>query len=51
MQSIDFSKYVLGEAVRCMVRIKPPSNFQKEDVRINNQTVILTDNNRSKLSF
>ncbi|CAD8184449.1 unnamed protein product [Paramecium octaurelia] len=46
MQSVDFAKQVLGEPLRCIVRIKPPSNFQKEDVRINNQQILLTDNNR-----
>ena len=47
---IDFSKYVKGEEVKCIVRIKPPTNFQKEDVRLSNQHVILTDqNNRGKI--
>lgn len=46
--SVDFLKLVKGEDVRCIVRIKPTTNFQKEDVRIINQNIILTDaNNRS----
>ena len=43
--AIDFSKYIKGEPVKVVVRIRPPTNFQKEDIRINNSTIILTDQN------
>lgn len=40
-------KDIRGELLRAIVRIKPATNFQREDLRINNQTIILTDpNNR-----
>ncbi|CAD8069428.1 unnamed protein product [Paramecium primaurelia] len=38
---------VKGELLMPIVRIKPATNFQREDLRINNQNIILTDpNNR-----
>jgi hypothetical protein len=38
---------VKGEPLMPIVRIKPATNFQREDLRINNQNIILTDpNNR-----
>lgn len=45
--SIDFSRMVSGELTKCLVRIKPPQNFQKEDIRTNGPNIIITDaNNR-----
>lgn len=50
--SIDFSKMVKGELTKCIVRVKPPTNFQKEDVRINGPNIVLTDpNGRCNLQF
>ncbi len=47
--SIDYSKIILGEPLKCIVRIKPPTNFQREDIKIIGNTVSLMDaNNRSK---
>lgn len=44
------AKEIKGEPLIPIVRIKPATNFQREDLRINNQHVILTDpNNRSTL--
>lgn len=45
----SLAEEIKGEPLIPIVRIKPATNFQREDLRINNQHVILTDpNNRSK---
>ena len=45
---LDYSKIIIGEPVRCVVRVKPPTNFQREDVRVMGNTLTITDaNNRS----
>jgi hypothetical protein len=49
---MNYKKIIKGEAVRCIVRIKPAVNFQREDLRIHNKNIILTDqNNRSRNSI
>jgi hypothetical protein len=50
--SIDYSKIILGEPLKCIVRIKPPTNFQREDIKLIGNTISLMDpNNRSILKF
>jgi hypothetical protein len=48
---INYLQEINGENTLSLVRIKPPMNFQKEDVRIINNNIILSDpiTNRSIL--
>ena len=44
----EFKSLVKGEPTKCFVRIRPILNFQKEDIKVNDKNLILTDaNNRS----
>jgi hypothetical protein len=49
--SFDYNRIITGQPSKCIVRVKPPTNFQKEDVKITGNTISLTDsNNRSNES-
>ncbi|KRX05294.1 P-loop containing nucleoside triphosphate hydrolase [Pseudocohnilembus persalinus] len=47
----DYSKLIIGDPVKCIVRVKAPVNFQREDIKVmgtkDRNTVSITDaNNR-----
>lgn len=45
----NLSKIVSGELVRCVVRLKPNTGIQKEDIKVLNNNISLVDaNNRCK---
>jgi len=45
--ALDYSKIVQGDQLKTIVRIKPPTNFQREDVKLIGNIISLTDaNNR-----
>ncbi|EGR27555.1 kinesin-like protein, putative [Ichthyophthirius multifiliis] len=45
--SLEYQKIIKGTPLKTIVRIKPPTNFQREDVKLTGNTISLTDaNNR-----
>jgi len=50
--SKEIDSLSLGVPIQCMVRVKPPSGYQREDVRIHNDRISLLDvNNRVKEEY
>jgi len=43
--SFPYANIIKGNPIRTVVRVIPPSNFQREDVKIMSNTISLTDAN------
>ncbi len=52
MSKTDYSKIISGEPLKTIVRVKPPSNYLREDIKIMGSNVSLLDaNNRCKMKL
>ena len=45
MSKIDFSKVIFGDPITTIVRVKPASNYQRENIKVIGQNVTLIDQN------
>lgn len=49
MSKTDYSKIISGEPIKTIVRIKPPANYSREDLKVTpNKISLLDQNNRCK---
>ena len=52
MSKTDYTKIISGEPLKTIVRVKPPSNYLREDIKIMGTNLSLLDaNNRCALKF
>ena len=54
-QQPDYSKLISGDPLKCIVRVKAPTNFQREDIKVigskDHNTISITDANNRGITY
>lgn len=51
MSKTDYTKIIVGEPLKTIVRVKPPSNYLREDIKIMGSNISLLDANNRRENF